>query len=337
MMTTVIDTPGGTTVNFLSALASLVLLCGALALTVVYARSRAWSIRARLGGAVKDRYDTVVHPSQVLPVRELSLRIVTVVIASAQRSAIDVVYLPSRIVVIVSPGDHERIVRSEGGRSRVVDDLYVAIVRKAAKRGIDVPAGLILDVIPDRMASDGRPYVGDPDAIAAPVRPLAPVVAPASPAAARMAPTAVDAGATVRYVGGPPRSRVGRRRTGTRLAGHSAPWPQRVEVVDPPTEVDRAAELVDERGGAPHRIVGREAVIGRRDADLIISDDVVSANHARITCTGGEWAIEDLGSSNGTWINGARITKTSLIPNDRVAFAEGEGPVFTFQVVGGAP
>ena len=46
---------------------------------------------------------------------------------------------------------------------------------------------------------------------------------------------------------------------------------------------------------------------------LSLNDDKVSAHHARLTCESGEFWIEDLGSTNGTWVNNKRIkVKTHL-------------------------
>ena len=55
------------------------------------------------------------------------------------------------------------------------------------------------------------------------------------------------------------------------------------------------------RGDAP-------AVVGRRNADVQLADSRVSKRHAEIKLKQGTWIIRDLGSANGTWVNGDRIT-----------------------------
>jgi len=51
-------------------------------------------------------------------------------------------------------------------------------------------------------------------------------------------------------------------------------------------------------------------VIGRSpDADLVIADDFVSSLHARVTPTDGGATLEDLGSTNGTIVNGQPATR----------------------------
>jgi hypothetical protein len=54
--------------------------------------------------------------------------------------------------------------------------------------------------------------------------------------------------------------------------------------------------------------VTSEVVIGRRNADLTIDDDPgVSRRHAAVRLDGGQLEVEDLGSSNGTFVDGSRI------------------------------
>jgi len=79
------------------------------------------------------------------------------------------------------------------------------------------------------------------------------------------------------------------------------------------------AHLVIERGDGPgteFRIAGTEAIIGRWDADNGVFPDVdldshdpeakVSRRHARIRVQDGNYMIEDLGSTNGTYVNRGR-------------------------------
>jgi hypothetical protein len=61
--------------------------------------------------------------------------------------------------------------------------------------------------------------------------------------------------------------------------------------------------------GTEHPVDG-ELVLGReRDsADLVLDDPGVSRRHARVLSDGGGVIVEDLGSSNGTYVNGERIS-----------------------------
>ncbi len=64
---------------------------------------------------------------------------------------------------------------------------------------------------------------------------------------------------------------------------------------------------------------GRELVIGRReDADVNIVDDGVSRRHASIRVEGEGALLKDLGSANGTYVDGARATEARIADGARV-------------------
>lgn len=51
-------------------------------------------------------------------------------------------------------------------------------------------------------------------------------------------------------------------------------------------------------------------IVGRAPgADILIANDVVSRRHARFTLMGGDLMVEDLGSANGTRLNGEPVTQ----------------------------
>jgi serine phosphatase RsbU (regulator of sigma subunit) len=66
-----------------------------------------------------------------------------------------------------------------------------------------------------------------------------------------------------------------------------------------------------------------DAIIGRSTlADLTISDRFLSRRHARLFRDGGEWVIEDLGSRNGTLVNGAKISQPTVVrPGDVIGLS----------------
>jgi pSer/pThr/pTyr-binding forkhead associated (FHA) protein len=60
-------------------------------------------------------------------------------------------------------------------------------------------------------------------------------------------------------------------------------------------------------------------VIGRgRKADLALAEATISRAHAAIGFAFGEFYIEDLGSTNGTMVNGARVEKQQLKTQDEI-------------------
>jgi pSer/pThr/pTyr-binding forkhead associated (FHA) protein len=63
--------------------------------------------------------------------------------------------------------------------------------------------------------------------------------------------------------------------------------------------------------------------IGRSsDNDVIIDSLLVSRRHARLDCTGGRCAVEDLGSANGLFVNGKRVSHAVLNPGDRLRLGD---------------
>lgn len=62
-----------------------------------------------------------------------------------------------------------------------------------------------------------------------------------------------------------------------------------------------------------------EIVIGRSsELDMVLVEDMVSRHHATITSSNGEIWIEDFGSTNGSFVNGEKITKARLKEGDRI-------------------
>jgi mono/diheme cytochrome c family protein len=78
--------------------------------------------------------------------------------------------------------------------------------------------------------------------------------------------------------------------------------------------------------GARRGAVGPEAVIGRDPScDIVVDDPQVSRRHARVWPWGDGFAIEDLGSTGGTSVNGVALTQaTALAPGDVVRIGKTE-------------
>ena len=72
-------------------------------------------------------------------------------------------------------------------------------------------------------------------------------------------------------------------------------------------------EIENEDGAKVHTFDKNEIIVGRgKDCDLRIVAEGISRKHARIFKEGSALMIEDLGSSNGTFINDEKIKKQEL-------------------------
>jgi hypothetical protein len=59
---------------------------------------------------------------------------------------------------------------------------------------------------------------------------------------------------------------------------------------------------------------GSPLLLGRaQEADLVLDDDYVSGRHARLFPQGSRWFLEDLGSTNGTYVSGSQLTRTVAV------------------------
>ena len=66
-----------------------------------------------------------------------------------------------------------------------------------------------------------------------------------------------------------------------------------------------------------------QLLLGRHHScDVVLDDPTVSRLHARLVFRHEEWVLHDLGSTNGTIINGARLERCTLRPGDHLVLGE---------------
>ena len=74
----------------------------------------------------------------------------------------------------------------------------------------------------------------------------------------------------------------------------------------PGSVADASVLIRDQRGESEH-VLDRELILGREETDVVLDDPGVSRRHAALRPEGDIVVVEDLGSSNGTFVNGERI------------------------------
>jgi pSer/pThr/pTyr-binding forkhead associated (FHA) protein len=90
-----------------------------------------------------------------------------------------------------------------------------------------------------------------------------------------------------------------------------------------PTKAPKAEKAPKAKSGGPRSLVvvegpltgtviplgAADVTIGRAPSStLVLDDDYASNAHARLSLVNGAWVVQDLGSTNGTWIDRQRIT-----------------------------
>ena len=83
--------------------------------------------------------------------------------------------------------------------------------------------------------------------------------------------------------------------------------------------------LVPVKGGDDIPLKKEELTLGRTDAnDIVLRYSSVSGKHCRLVLSNGFWYAIDLKSSNGTRLNGLRISDRRIDPGAKIAFANYE-------------
>jgi adenylate cyclase len=82
-------------------------------------------------------------------------------------------------------------------------------------------------------------------------------------------------------------------------------------------------ELLPVGGGDPIPLLKPNLTVGRREsADIVLRFPNVSGSHCELALVDGYWMVKDLRSSNGTKVNGTRVTEQRLQPGDKIGIAK---------------
>lgn len=116
-----------------------------------------------------------------------------------------------------------------------------------------------------------------------------------------------------------------RKRSEPRAPAETAPKPS-TAVEAAATPVPAGWFLRPLSGAAAIPLRSSSVVIGRTtDCDIVLDARGVSGQHCRLTWAAGRWSLRDLGSRNGTFVNGARIEHWMLSPGDEIRLGENQG------------
>lgn len=99
----------------------------------------------------------------------------------------------------------------------------------------------------------------------------------------------------------------------SRKGGSAAP--------EPSVPPGPSAVVIHSEGSKPRTVpVSGNMVMGRaEECELALDDTFVSQQHARLFAKNGSWYVEDLGSTNGTFVNDQRLAAPAMVqPGDRV-------------------
>src|SRR5579875_953209 len=108
------------------------------------------------------------------------------------------------------------------------------------------------------------------------------------------------------------RSRLARRQPAARAPAPARPGkPQRARRGQPHTLVVTAGSLK----GTTINLSDQQITLGRaNDATLVLNDDYASTRHARLFPQDGQWIVEDLGSTNGTYLDRQKVSRPTPVP-----------------------
>jgi len=83
------------------------------------------------------------------------------------------------------------------------------------------------------------------------------------------------------------------------------------------------AQLIPRNGGPAITLTSPITVVGRsaRLCDLVVDHSSISKQHCMLVKTDGLVYVRDLGSTNGTRVNGQRVIRGALLPGDLLSFA----------------
>jgi hypothetical protein len=261
------------------------------------------NIERKIGGVVEGVFGRTFR-SSVQPV-ELARKLAKEM-DDHRTISIHRVYVPSVYTIYLNPADREQFTAYEAQMCSELEEYLVEHARRegytTASRPVvtletedDLHVGMFGIAVEtgDEEELAGRPA---PEPSSGPEPPSVPLAAPLPPVAPDLPPA--PAGSTKVYAPG------------------SDPEPEPEPV---PEQAPAPAEVVvlmwegreHQLGATPITVIGRSS-----ECDIVVGDPNVSRRHAEVRKLGRGYSLVDLDSTNGTEVNGQRVTETSLMNGD---------------------
>jgi hypothetical protein len=225
-----------------------------------------------------------------------------------QHVTADGVVVPNVFRITVGPKDHERL---EGFGASLPRELAEVVVRTASERGWLLRGPAKARIVVDEEVKLGRfRLAGRVEAVDTP-QPAPPTAKPApssSPPPSPLGPGPAAGAAPAAAPQAPPRSGF-----------------DQTQVVAGPAVAGLHLVVKSAQGsvGSSLALQGNRLTAGRLDrCDLTITDSTVSREHAAFVRRGERWWVVDLGSTNGTRVNGRRAAEHPIVPGDRVELGD---------------
>ena len=208
---------------------------------------------------------------------------------SERRLSGDRTYVPSRYRILIHADDAAAF---DGFRATVEHDLAESLHARARQRGYTLLERPHVSIV--AAAGVAR---GDVDVVADLTAPIQPPPRPGAWSGQPPPPPAPPAGTAISGS------------MGARTAVFEVPHARVPHVVVDVRQPGRAGERLDVSRGTVR--IGRA-----EDNDLMLDDDRVSRHHGQLAARQGTIVYSDLGSTNGSFVNGVRVTEIVLGPGD---------------------
>ncbi|MFP4150213.1 MAG: FhaA domain-containing protein [Nitriliruptoraceae bacterium] len=216
-----------------------------------------------------------------------------------QHVTADGIVVPNVYRITVGPKDHERL---EGFGASLPRELAEVVVRTAGERGWLLRGPAKARIVVDDDVRFGRfRLTGRVEAVDTPPPSTSMAAGPHAPASGLVTPP-------------PDRTEAAARSAFDRTQVVAGPAVARHHLV-----VRRAQGSI----GSTLDLHGTRLTAGRLDrCDLTIADSTVSREHAAFVRRGDRWWVVDLGSTNGTKVNGRRAAEHPISPGDQIELGD---------------